>query len=95
MRCIHWYWQTSGQVAKSEAVTALCKVHDGAYHPGGTATERVVADAVLMIGIARIGNPFLARLMVMAVGVFGHPLLPFSWRWGYGWRWPRGYHAET
>jgi hypothetical protein len=27
----------------------------------------------------------------LAVRVFGHPLLPLPWRWGYGWRWPRGY----
>lgn len=91
MRAVHAWWRATGRRVLSEEVTALCVTHDHAYHPGGTAAQRLLADATLAAGVAACGKPFLARLMFLGVWIGGHPLLPFPWRWGYGWRWPRGY----
>jgi hypothetical protein len=92
MRAVHAWWHFTGQEELSVAVRAYCVVHDEAYHPGGTAAQRVIADAELMIGVAKQGRPFLARCMIFAIGFGGHPWLPFrKWRWGYGREWPSGY----
>ena len=72
----------------------LCIDHDKDYWRGGTAEDRQWADAGLLIGIAPKGYPFIAILMWLAVRIGGHPLLPFPWRWGYGWRWPRWYFSD-
>lgn len=95
MRAVHAYWRATGRSALSEAVTARCVAHDRAYHPGGSARQRAVADAELMRGVALLGQPFLARLMVMGIGIGGHWVWPFPWRWGYGWNWPRPYIKEN
>jgi hypothetical protein len=48
-----------------------------------------------MAGVTLNGHPIFAFLMWCAVRIGGHPLLPFPWRWGYGWKWPNGYtHPE-
>jgi hypothetical protein len=95
MRVVHSYWRHTGRRKLSDDVTALCVIHDHTYHPGGTAVQRAIADAILMSGIAKLGQPFLSRWMVFGLGFGGHPLLPFPWRWGYGWRYPRGYDANN
>lgn len=69
----------------------LCVEHDRAYHAGGTAQQRRAADWMLMASVTFKGHPIWAFLMWASVRIFGHPLLPLPWRWGYGWRWPRGY----
>jgi hypothetical protein len=33
----------------------------------------------------------VAWIMWTGVRLAGGPYLPVHWRWGYGWRWPRGY----
>lgn len=91
MRLVHWWWRCTGRAHLSAAVRKLCEAHDAAYHPGGTAAARVIADAELSAEVAKLGQPLLARLMFIGVGIGGHPLLPLPWRWGYGWKWPRGY----
>jgi hypothetical protein len=69
----------------------LCVEHDKVYWRGGSAAERRAADRALREAIALRGYPVTAALMWAAVRIGGHPLLPLPWRWGYGWRWPRGY----
>lgn len=91
MRAVHAYWRLTGQDDLSRQVWALCVMHDSAYHPGGSAAERVKADAALATGVAKLGRPFLARCMFLGVGVGGSPRLPLPWRWGYGWKYPNGY----
>ena len=71
-----------------------CVDHDRTYWAGGTAAERVEADAELARRVAARGYPVTARLMFLGVSFGGHPLLPLPWRWGYGWRWPRQYDRE-
>jgi hypothetical protein len=92
MRAVHWHWRTLGFFGLAERVRALCVEHDKSYWAGGTRSERVAADAKLVAGVAALGEPFLARLMFIGVSIGGHPLLPFPWRWGYGWRWPHKYN---
>jgi hypothetical protein len=69
----------------------LCVTHDRAYWAGGTVAARRAADRALLAGVTLNGHPLFAILMWAAVRLGGHPLLPLSWRWGYGYRWPRGY----
>jgi hypothetical protein len=69
----------------------LCVEHDRSYWRGGTVKQRRDADRELLIGVAKNGHPVFAILMWCAVRFGGHPLLPFSWRWGYGYRYPRCY----
>ncbi|MCF8533065.1 MAG: hypothetical protein K9G48_08685 [Reyranella sp.] len=71
----------------------LCVEHDRAYWKGGTAEMRRAADRELMAGVVSNGHPVWAFAMWLGVRIGGHPLLPMSWRWGYGYRWPRGYEG--
>lgn len=68
-----------------------CLDHDKAYHAGGSAEARQVADRELMVCVVRKGHPVVAFFMWLGVRLGGHPLLPMSWRWGYGWKYPRPY----
>jgi hypothetical protein len=73
----------------------LCIEHDKAYWVGGSVHDRREADRRLMAGVTLNGHPVFAFAMWCAVRIGGHPLLPFPWRWGYGWKWPNGYtHPE-
>jgi hypothetical protein len=68
-----------------------CVEHDKAYWAGGSITDRRVADRNLMSAVTLNGHPLFAFAMWCAVRIGGHPLLPMSWRWGYGFKYPRGY----
>lgn len=68
-----------------------CVEHDRPYWKGGAREQRKDADQRLMQCVARRGHPIWAALMYAAVRVGGHPYLPLPWRWGYGYKWPRGY----
>jgi hypothetical protein len=94
-----WAWQTvTGHGPPWEG---CCVVHDRAYWAGGTRAARRETDRKLracVIAKAReyalIGQCLivvLAWLMWAAVRVGGGPYLPHSYRWGFGWHWPRGY----
>jgi hypothetical protein len=68
-----------------------CVEHDKAYWAGGSITDRRIADRNLMSAVTLNGHPLFAFAMWCAVRIGGHPLLPMSWRWGYGFKYPRGY----
>lgn len=68
-----------------------CIEHDKAYWQGGTKGARRNADLMLMARVTLQGYPFWAFVMYVGVRFGGHPLLPTSWRWGYGYDWPRPY----
>ena len=68
-----------------------CVEHDRAYWKGGSRRERLSADRLLRRQVRDRGYPFAAALMFVSVRVGGHPLLPFPWRWGYGWPFPKRY----
>ena len=68
-----------------------CIAHDRKYWLGGTKADRLNADHGLRACVAAVGEPKTAKLMLMGVKVGGTPYFPTSWRWGYGWRYFRGY----
>lgn len=88
-----WAWRKIARV--DPPWEGDCVNHDLAYHLGGSRRDRLRVDVVLMCRVAGRGHPFIAIAMFLAVRVGGHPLLPLPWRWGYGWRWPRGYRGNN
>ena len=72
-----------------------CEAHDLAYWRGGTYQERQIADEALKQCVASVGQPEIAVIMLAGVRVGGTPLLPTTFRWGYGWRYPRFYGNLT
>lgn len=72
-----------------------CVAHDLNYWKGGTWREKELADIQFRRCIAAAGYPDRARVMYNAVRIWGGAYLPFVWRWGYGWRYGRGYKELT
>ncbi len=70
---------------------SCCTAHDLAYWQGGTYKQRQSADNKLKLCVEKVGEPQIAILMLAGVRVGGTPLLPTSFRWGYGWSYPRFY----
>jgi hypothetical protein len=69
-----------------------CLEHDIAYWRGGTARQRLEADASLRACVRnRTGNDALADMMFAGVRLGGGPVFPNGYRWGYGWSYGRGY----
>ena len=64
-----------------------CFLHDLKYWAGypDEAVERLVADAELMIGVARIlDDTRMAEIMFQGVRVGGHPVIKQPFSWGFG-----------
>lgn len=70
-----------------------CIRHDLAYWKGGTYDQRLEADQLLETCVLQVGEPEIAQLMLAGVRVGGSPYFPTTYRWGYGWPYPRGYKA--
>jgi len=70
-----------------------CQRHDFDYWQGGTYLQKVAADNGLKMCVTQVGQPTIAALMLAGVKVGGTPYLPTSFRWGYGWSYPRFYGA--
>lgn len=68
-----------------------CTAHDLAYWQGGSYEQRQIADNDLKLCVEKVGEPKIAMLMLAGVRAGGTPLLPTSFRWGYGWSYPRFY----
>ena len=84
-----------GTFTQQELWLSCCTAHDYTYWQGGTYDERVTADKELQQCVAKVGQPEIAALMLAGVRVGGTPLLPTTFRWGYGWSYPRWYQALT
>jgi len=63
-----------------------CFSHDLKYWCGypDEEAERLIADAELMIDIAKAGAPKMAEVMFAGVRVGGHEQLKKSFSWGFG-----------
>ncbi len=71
-----------------------CFNHDIAYWRGGSEEERKAADEALRACVlAHTGNHALAETMYDGVRLGGGPAFPTWYRWGYGWKYGRGYQA--
>ncbi|MFT4560353.1 MAG: hypothetical protein ACI9BW_000087 [Gammaproteobacteria bacterium] len=82
-----------GSFAQDTLWLDCCTTHDLAYWRGGTAQERLLADRELRICVSEHGQASIAAMMFAGVRVGGSPYFPTSFRWGYGWRYPRTYGA--
>lgn len=73
-----------------------CFNHDMAYWRGGSEEERKQADQTLRACVfERTGNNALATTMYDGVRAGGSPVFPTWYRWGYGWKYGRGYQMLT
>lgn len=73
-----------------------CFNHDIAYWRGGSEEERKQADKTLRACVLeRTGDKALAEVMHEGVRVGGSPVFPTWYRWGYGWKYGRGYKPLT
>jgi hypothetical protein len=84
-----------GSFEQKELWLSCCTAHDYSYWQGGTYDERLIADQQLQQCVAKAGKPKIANLMLAGVRVGGSPYFPTSFRWGYGWSYPRFYQALT
>lgn len=84
-----------GTFKQNELWLGCCTEHDYSYWQGGTYNERLEADKELRECVHAVGEPQIAQLMLAGVRVGGSPYLPTSFRWGYGWSYPRWYQALT
>ena len=84
-----------GTFAQNELWLSCCVAHNFAYWKGGTAIEREKADLALEACVASAGEQEIAALMLAGVRVGGSPYFPTSFRWGYGWPYPRLYGELT
>jgi hypothetical protein len=82
-----------GTLKEQEVWLSCCTAHDLAYWQGGTKEQRLAADKALQQCVTKVNHPNIANLMLQGVRVGGSPYLPTSFRWGYGWPFPRGYQA--
>ena len=84
-----------GTFEQKELWLSCCTLHDYAYWQGGTYEERLVVDKQLSQCVSNVGEPQIANLMLAGVRVGGSPYFPTSYRWGYGWSYPRRYKTLT
>jgi hypothetical protein len=84
-----------GTVKQKNLWLQCCTEHDKAYWAGGTSDMRAKADENLRKCVTKVGEPGIAKLMLAGVRVGGTPYLPTTFRWGYGWSFPRGYKQLT
>lgn len=84
-----------GTLDQKELWLSCCTAHDYSYWQGGTYEDRLVADQELQQCVVDVGEPQIAKLMLAGVRVGGSPYFPTSFRWGYGWSYPRLYKALT
>jgi len=88
-------WFPDGTCEENDLWRECCVTHDRTYWVGGTRAERMEADRLLKKCVAEAGVPKTAVLMRVGVWFGGTPYLPMSFRWGFGWPFPRGYKALT
>lgn len=81
-----------GTLQQNKLWLSCCKQHDYSYWKGGTYQERLSADKALRTCVDKVGEPKVALLMLAGVRVGGTPWLPTTFRWGYGWPYPRLYN---
>ena len=72
-----------------------CETHDYEYWKGGTSDQKEQSDKDLESCVSKVGEPTIAALMLTGVTIGGSPYIPTSYRWGYGWPYPKGYGKLT
>lgn len=82
-----------GTIKQNKLWLSCCTAHDYEYWKGGTYKQRFLADSALKQCVSKNGEPGIGLLMLAGVRIGGTPYLPTSFRWGYGWPYPRHYGA--
>jgi hypothetical protein len=80
-----------GTFSRHSLWLGCCTAHDFAYWQGGSYQQRERADKDLQACVAQLGEPEVALFMLAGVRLGGSPLWPTTFRWGYGWGYPRLY----
>lgn len=80
-----------GTLSHNTLWLSCCEKHDFDYWKGGSYLERLTSDNELQVCVAKVGEPEIAALMLAGVRVGGAPYFPTSFRWGYGWSYPKLY----
>jgi hypothetical protein len=71
-----------------------CFTHDIAYWQGGNRQQKKQADEALRECILqKTSSRLLANTMYYGVTLGGSPVFPNWYRWGYGWRYGRGFQS--
>ena len=84
-----------GTLKQNTLWLSCCSAHDYEYWKGGTYDQRLQADRDLRQCVVKNGEPEIGFLMLAGVRIGGTPYLPTSFRWGYGWPYPRDYGVLT
>ena len=71
----------------NSAWTECCLKHDYMYWCGGDTSQRLEADRELRTCVNAVASG-MGTIMYPGVRAGGAPLLPTSFRWGYGYPWP-------
>jgi hypothetical protein len=74
----------------NEDITDICIEHDMKYWIGGSVEDRKEADLEFKNQLNEKIYP-VGSVAYAAVRIFGYPLIPVPWRWGYGWTYPYFY----
>ncbi|MCK5726020.1 MAG: hypothetical protein KAH22_04230 [Thiotrichaceae bacterium] len=80
-----------GTISQRSLWADCCFAHDIAYWQGGTKQQKTTVDENLAKCVSKTGSPHIAKLMLNGVKVGGSAYFPTSFRWGYGWHYPRTY----
>lgn len=88
-------WFPEGPIWAQTLWHHCCTAHDLAYWQGGDYITRLIADEQLRECVTNQGEPVVAAAMLVGVRMGGSPFWPTEFRWGYGWREPRGYAPLT
>ncbi len=71
-----------------------CFTHDIAYWQGGNRQQKEQADEALReCVLQKTASRLLANSMYYGVKLGGSPVFPSGYRWGYGWRYGRGFQS--
>lgn len=80
-----------GTIKQKTLWLACCTDHDYDYWKGGTYKQRLASDRTLKQCVSKNGEPEIGLLVLAGVRMGGTPYFPTSFRWGYGWSYPRDY----
>jgi len=85
----------NGTFKQKQLWLSCCEVHDYAYWKGGTYADRFKSDVELKQCVHDAGESEIGIMMLAGVRVGGNPFINTSFRWGYGWPYPRFYQTLT
>ena len=83
-----------GTFSQADLWCDCCIAHDIAYWQGGNRNQKQHADENLRDCVfQKTGSRLLAETMYFGVRLGGSPVFPTWYRWGYGWRYGRGFQS--